>query len=173
MLKRLVYISGLLLAFLATEGVLAQDVKLEVKSPERVKCGEPFYVHFEIIREGDNLDSLRFELPEEWPEEIRMLREPMFSFGSSVVAKHGEITRTERKAYTYFVEITTPGEVTFPSFKATLAGEDYTTGPVKIQVEEGEGIFDREDDAKTDTIPQPREERKEHRKRSTEPLLLI
>lgn len=160
MLKRLVYISGLLLAFLAPEGVLAQDVKLEVKSPERIQCGRRFFVYFDALCHEGNLDSLQFKLPEEWPEEIRVLDGPRSSSGSYAVMQNGEIIeRTVSRTYTYLMEITTPGEITLPAFKATLEGEEYTVDPVTIRAEESVPDPDAEKGTGKDSIPLPENRR--------------
>jgi hypothetical protein len=122
---------SILALWLGVAAAAAQSgVTFEVAAPTVVEAGELFRIEFVVnnASEGD----IKFTPPT--IEGFEVMAGPQAYYSSSYSNVNGEVTQSEITTYTYVLQGFTAGLHTISVAQATVAGRNFSTRPVTIEV---------------------------------------
>ncbi len=116
-----------LLLFLLSGALPAQDVSFYTQAPRQVSVGQRFYLTFTVNQEG-----IGFISPE--IQHFEVLSGPNLQTSSQIQGINGKFTQTVAYSYTFMLSAIEPGTFTILPAKITVKGKLYQSNTVSIMV---------------------------------------
>ena len=115
-----------LLLFSLTQGLTAQDITFEVKTPEVISVGEPFRLEYIL---GGSQSGLNFKAPELF-DGFEILSGPHVFNSSSYIDNHYKVS----KSFLYIVSAKQKGIIFTPEVSVVVEDNLYKTETVQLKV---------------------------------------
>lgn len=106
----------------------------DVKAPNRVEAGEPFYVEY-VLKDAESDDFT----PPEFPEGLTLVGGPSVSRSSSVQIINGRASSNSTCSYVYVLQADKEGSYELPSATVRVDGKTYKSGKATVSVGNGGG----------------------------------
>ena len=120
----------LIVSFLFTWNLSAQDINFTASAPKVVAVGEQFRLTFTI-----NAKVNAFNAPD--LSDFYVIMGPSTSYNQSTQIINGKITRSVSYTYTYVLQATKEGNYTIPPAQVSIKKKTHESNPLKIEVVKG------------------------------------
>lgn len=124
------YLLILIVSFLFTWSLSAQDINFTASAPKVVAVGEQFRLIFTI-----NTKVNAFNAPD--LSDFYVLMGPSTSYNQSTQIINGKITRSVLYTYTYVLQATKEGNYAIPPAQVSIKKKMHESNPLKIEVVKG------------------------------------